>query len=102
MKKLLVVSMLFALAILLTGCPEYQLADETQRDNLAYLQENYNTQKEAFAEGEIPEEFLIEAFEAVLEEAILLEDSKAETWQEQARAEGWEEPEEEEAEEAEE
>lgn len=96
MKKLSVLLLLFAMAFVLVGCPEYQLRDETQLENLQTLKENYEVQQDYFADDETPPEFLVDSYITLLEEAIALEESKAESWEEQARQNGWEEPEDEE------
>jgi hypothetical protein len=79
----------------LTGCPEFVLQDETQLDNLNTLKENYELQADLMRDGEIPSDHLIDSYEVLLDSAIELEESKEESWQEQARREGWAEPEDE-------
>ena len=93
MKKFLLVLVLMS-ALSLVGCPTLVLQDETQLENLTLLEEAHAAYHTHFEAGEVPPEFLVDSVDTLLEAAVELEASKAESWQEQAVAEGWVAPEE--------
>lgn len=93
MKKLLV-TVLMLMVLGTVGCQNItlQLQDETQLENLQVLKEAHSSYHDYFESGEVPPEFLVDSVDGLIDAAIELEESKAESWQDQARNEGWTDP----------
>ena len=91
-RKSILIVLISLIFFALVGCPEYQLQDEIQLENLQTLRVNYDCQIDYFEDGEIPPSYLTDSYSELIDSAIALEESKEESWQDQARADGWEEP----------
>lgn len=103
MRKLAVILIAVAALLFGLGCT-YTLADKTQQENLAQLNESWeymnelmsgqqddpSTEDDESREPQIPGEILRDSFTDLLRESSELEMAKGQTWQERAKAEGWE------------
>ena len=66
------------------------VSDDTQQDNLNQLDNSWNHMEDAYmSKGNVPPDYIRESHGDLLEEAKELEESKKESWQDQAREEGW-------------
>lgn len=80
------------LALGATGCPDLQLRDDLQVESLTQLHDSYTYIRDQLREGEIPPDEILDSHGDLLRETLEYERVKGESWQDQAREEGWIDP----------
>lgn len=88
MRKLSMSLLSCVLLAAMVGCT-FQLKDDQQLENLTQLEESWTYIRGELAEGTIPSAELLDSHGDLLGEAKQLEESKKESWEDQARDEGW-------------
>ncbi len=88
MRKLSMSLLSCVLLAAMVGC-NFQLKDDQQLENLTQLEESWTYIRGELAEGTIPSAELLDSHGDLLGEAKELEESKKESWEDQARDEGW-------------